>query len=314
MPELPDIVIYIEQLESRVLHEPVQSIRLLNPFLLRSVTPPLQEALERKVLALRRLGKRIVLGLEGDLFLVVHLMIAGRLHWCQTVEAKTGRNCLAVFAFPSGNLLLTESGSRKRASLQLVRGEADLQALNRGGVEVLDCDLSGFRLALVRENHTLKRALTDPRLFSGIGNAYSDEILHRARLSPVALTQRLPDEAVERLFAASQAILREWVERLRAETGRGFPEKVTAFRPGMSVHGRFQKPCPVCSTPVQRIAYAENEANYCPRCQTGGKLLADRALSRLLKTDWPRTLDEMENRKAAAKGAPVVLKEGAGKR
>jgi formamidopyrimidine-DNA glycosylase len=314
MPELPDIVIYIEQLESRVVHEPVQSIRLLTPFLLRSVTPPLQEALGRKVLALRRLGKRIVLALEGDLFLVVHLMIAGRLHWRPTAEAKTGRNCLAVFAFPSGKLLLTEAGSKKRASLHLVRGEADLQALNRGGVEVLDCDLSGFRSALVRENHTLKRALTDPRLFSGIGNAYSDEILHRARLSPVTLTRRLPDEAVERLFAASQAILREWVERLRAETGKEFPEKVTAFRPGMSVHGRFQQPCPVCRTPVQRIAHAENEANYCPRCQTGGRLLADRALSRLLKTDWPRTLDEMENRKAAAKGDSVVLKEGAGKR
>jgi formamidopyrimidine-DNA glycosylase len=314
MPELPDIVVYIEQLESRVLHEPVQSIRLLNPFLLRSVTPPLQEALERKVLALRRLGKRIVLGLEGDLFLVVHLMIAGRLHWRPTAAVKTGRNCLAVFAFPSGNLLLTEAGSKKRASLHLLRGETDLQALNRGGVEVLDCNLSGFRLALVRENHTLKRALTDPRLFSGIGNAYSDEILHRARLSPVALTQRLPDEAVERLFAASQAILREWVERLRTETGGGFPEKVTAFRPGMSVHGRFQQPCPVCSTPVQRLAYAENEANYCPRCQTGGKLLADRALSRLLKTDWPRTLEEMENRKAAAKSESTDFSQSARER
>jgi formamidopyrimidine-DNA glycosylase len=314
MPELPDIVIYIEQLESRVLHEPVQSIRLLNPFLLRSVTPPLQEALGRKILALRRLGKRIVIGLEGDLFLVVHLMIAGRLHWRPTTAVKTGRNCLAVFAFPSGNLLLTEAGSKKRASLHLVRGEADLQALNRGGIEVLDCDLLEFRSALVRENHTLKRALTDPRLFSGIGNAYSDEILHRARLSPVALTQRLPDEAVDRLFAASQVILHEWVERLRAETGKEFPEKVTAFRPGMSVHGRFQQPCPVCGTPVQRIAHAENEANYCPHCQTGGKLLADRALSRLLKTDWPRTLDEMENRKAAAKGDSVVFNEGAGKR
>ena len=208
---------------------------------------------------------------------------------------------MAVFSFPSGSLLLTEAGSKKRASLHLVRGEAELQALNRGGVEVLDCDLSGFRAALLCENHTLKRALTDPRLFSGIGNAYSDEILHRARLSPVALTQRLTEEAVERLFAASQATLREWVERLRAETGKAFPEKVTAFRPGMSVHGRFQQPCPVCGTAVQRIAHAENEANYCPRCQTGGKLLADRAFSRLLKTDWPRTLEEMENRKAAAK-------------
>jgi formamidopyrimidine-DNA glycosylase len=309
MPELPDIVIYIEQLQSRVLHEPVQSIRLLNPFLLRSVTPALQEAIGRKVVTLLRLGKRIVLGLEGDLYLVVHLMIAGRLHWRPTTAVKGGRNCLAVFTFPSGSLLLTEAGSKKRASLHLVSGQGELHALDRGGVEVLDCDLSDFRAALLRENHTLKRALTDPRLFSGIGNAYSDEILHRARLSPVALTQRLPDEAVERLFTASQAILREWVERLRGETGRAFPEKVTAFRPGMSVHGRFQQPCLVCGTAVQRIAHAENESNYCPRCQTGGKLLADRALSRLLKSDWPRTLEEMENRKAAAKGAPVVLKE-----
>jgi len=309
MPELPDIVIYLEQLQSRLLHEPVQSIRLLNPFLLRSVTPPLQEAVGRKVVALLRLGKRIVMGLEDDLFLVVHLMIAGRLHWRPTGIVKTGRNCVAVFSFPSGTLLLTEAGSKKRASLHLIRGEDELQALDRGGVEVLDCDLSVFRAALLRENHTLKRALTDPRLFSGIGNAYSDEILHRARLSPVALTQRLPEDGVERLFAAARAVMLEWVERLRAETGKAFPEKVTAFRPEMSVHGRFQKPCPFCGAAVQRIAHAENEANYCPRCQTGGKLLADRALSRVLKTDWPRTLEEMENRKAAAKGVTVILKE-----
>ena len=314
MPELPDIVIYLEQLQSRVLYEPLESIRLLNPFLLRSVTPPLQEAVGRKVVTLLRLGKRIVLGLEGDLYLVVHLMIAGRLHWHST-SVKTGRNCVAVFTFPSGTLLLTEAGSKKRASLYLVRGKAELQTLKRGGVEVLDCDLSGFRAALMRENHTLKRALTDPHLFSGIGNAYSDEILHRARLSPVALTQRLPEEAVERLFTASRAVLSEWVERLRAETGEAFPEKVTAFRPGMSVHGRFRQPCPVCGTAVQRIAHSENEANYCPRCQTGNKLLADRALSRLLKTDWPRTLEEMENRKAAAKGDTAVRKEeNAGKK
>ena len=309
MPELPDIVIYIEQLQARVLHEPVQSIRSLNPFLLRSVTPPLEQAVGKKVVELRRLGKRIVLGLEGDLFLVVHLMIAGRLHWRPTPAVKTGRNCLAVFSFPSGNLLLTEAGSKKRASLHFVRGEAELQMLDRGGVEVLECDLPGFRAALRRENHTLKRALTDPHLFSGIGNAYSDEILHRAGLSPVALTQRLPDEAVVRLFGASRAILREWVERLRKETGNAFPEKVTAFRSEMAVHGRFQKPCPVCGTAVQRIAHAENEANYCPRCQTGGKLLADRALSRLLKTDWPRTLEEMENRKATARRDEAGLKE-----
>jgi formamidopyrimidine-DNA glycosylase len=273
----------------------------------------LERAVGRKVLELRRLGKRIVLCLEGDLFLVLHLMIAGRLHWYPTTSVKAGRNGVAVFSFPSGNLLFTETGSKKRAALHLVQGEAELRMLDRGGVEVLECDLPGFRAALRRENHTLKRALTDPHLFSGIGNAYSDEILHRAGLSPVALTQRLPDEAVERLFVASQAILLDWVEQLRKETGRAFPERVTAFRAGMAVHGRFQKPCPVCGTAVQRIAHAENEANYCPRCQTGGKLLADRALSRLLKADWPRTLEEMENRKATARDS-IVLKEGAGKR
>lgn len=314
MPELPDIVIYIEQVQARVLHERVQDIRLLNPFLLRSVTPPLQEALGRRVVALRRLGKRIVLGLEGDLFLVLHLMIAGRLHWRPLGAVKAGRNGVAVFDFPTGSLLLTEAGSKRRASLHLIHGETDLQLLNRGGVEVFGCELPEFRAALLRENHTLKRALTDPRLFSGIGNAYSDEILHRARLSPVALTQRLPEEAVQRLFAASQDILSEWVKRLREETGNAFPEKVTAFRPGMSVHGRYRKPCPVCETAVQRIAHAENEANYCPHCQTGGKLLADRALSRLLKTDWPRTLEEMENRKASAKADSMVSKEHSGAR
>jgi formamidopyrimidine-DNA glycosylase len=312
MPELPDIVIYVEQLQTRVLNERIRGVRLLSPFVLRSVTPALEQVVGRKVVELQRLGKRIVLGLEDELFLVVHLMIAGRLHWRPGGTVKAGRNGVALISFPSGSLLFTEAGSKKRASLHLVRGEAELQELNRGGVEVLDCDLSGFRAALLRENHTLKRALTDPRLFSGIGNAYSDEILHRARLSPVALTQRLPGEAVERLFAASQDVLREWVERLRAETGKNFPEKVTAFRPGMSVHGRFQKPCPVCGTAVQRIARAENEANYCPRCQTGGKLLADRALSRLLKTDWPGTLDEMENRKAAAKGTGQISKKASG--
>ena len=310
MPALPDIVIYLEQLRTRVINESIQGIRLVNPFVLRSVTPPLEQVVGRKVLELRRLGKRIVFGLEDDLFLVIHLMIAGRLHWHPTTAVKAGRNSVAVFSFSSGSLLFAEAGSKKRASLHLVRGEAELQMLDRGGVEVLDCDLPGFRAALIRENHTLKRALTDPRLFSGIGNAYSDEILHRAGLSPVALTQRLPEEAVERLFAASQAILHEWVKRLRKETGNAFPEKVTAFRSGMAVHGRFQKPCPVCGTAVQRITHAENEANYCPRCQTGGKLLADRALSRLLKTDWPRTLEEMENRKATARRDKSGLDEG----
>jgi formamidopyrimidine-DNA glycosylase len=237
-------------------------------------------------------------------------MIAGRLHWRQPGTAKAGRNGVAVFHFPSGSLLFTEAGSKKRASLHLIQGELDLQRLDRGGAEVLDCDLSEFRAVLLRENHTLKRALTDPRLFSGIGNAYSDEILHRARLSPVALTQRLPEDAVKGLFTASKAVLREWIIRLREETGNAFPENVSAFRAGMSVHGRYQKPCPVCGTAVQRIARAENEANYCPCCQTGGELLADRALSRLLKTDWPRTLEEMENRKASAKANSLVLREG----
>jgi formamidopyrimidine-DNA glycosylase len=306
MPELPDIVIYVEQLQTRVLGEPVESIRLLNPFLLRSVAPPLETSVGRKVVALRRLGKRIVFQLEDDLFWVLHLMIAGRLHWRAEATPTVGRNGVAIWSFRSGSLLLTEAGAKKRASLHLVRGEAELQAFDRGEVEVLECGLPAFRSALLCENHTLKRALTDPRLFSGIGNAYSDEILHRARLSPVALTQRLSDEDIHQLFSAAQAVLREWVDRLRAETGSTFPEKVTAFRTGMSVHGRFRQPCPVCCTAVQRIAHADNEANYCPRCQTGGKLLADRALSRLLKTDWPRTLEEMENRKAVAKGTATL--------
>ena len=294
MPELPDIVIYLEPLKARVLHEPIQGIRLLNPFLLRSVAPPLQEAVGRKVVALLRVGKRIVFGLEDDLFLVVHLMIAGRLHWRPTGVVKTGRNCVAVFSFPSGTLLLTEAGSKKRASLHLIRGEDELQALDRGGVEVLDCDLSVFRAALLRENHTLKRALTDPRLFSGIGNAYSDEILHRARLSPVTLTQRLAADEKLRLYDATRETLLEWIARLRADAGGKFPEKVTAFREGMAVHGRYGKPCPRCGAKVQRIRHAANETNYCARCQTGGKLLADRALSRLLREDWPRTLEELE--------------------
>ncbi|MCI0421289.1 MAG: formamidopyrimidine-DNA glycosylase [Acidobacteria bacterium] len=300
MPELPDIVIYLEHLQARVLNEPVLGIRLLSPFLLRSVRPPLADANGRRVLELRRLGKRIVFGLEDNLFLVFHLMIAGRLHWRAAGALKPGRNGLAVFSFPSGNLLFTEAGSKKRASLHFVQGETELQALNPSGLEVLDSNLASFRAVLLSENHTLKRALTDPRLFSGIGNAYSDEILHRARLSPFVLSQRLDADAIHRLYEATRAILREWVERLRSAAGRGFPEKVTAFRPGMAVHGRYQKPCPDCGTPVQRVVYAENEANYCPRCQTGGKLLADRALSRLLRTDWPRTLDELENRKENA--------------
>jgi formamidopyrimidine-DNA glycosylase len=292
MPELPDIVIYLEHLRTRVLGEQIQSIRLLNPFVLRSVTPPLEEAAERKVIELRRLGKRIVLGLEGDLFLVLHLMIAGRLHWRTTAFVKDWRNGMAVFSFPSGRLLLTEAGSKKRASVHLVRGEVELQALNRGGVEVLECDLPGFRAALLCENHTLKRALTDPRLFSGIGNAYSDEILHAAKLSPLKLTRTLSDDESLRLYEATRDTLSLWVDRLRQQAEGDCPEKVTAFRTEMAVHGRFKQPCPVCGTPIQRIVYAENECNYCARCQTGGRLLADRSLSRLLKDDWPRSIDE----------------------
>ncbi|HZN03102.1 MAG TPA: DNA-formamidopyrimidine glycosylase family protein [Candidatus Polarisedimenticolia bacterium] len=294
MPELPDITVYIEALEARVRGRRLEAIRLRSPFLVRSVDPPIAAAEERLVERLVRLGKRIAFALEGDLFLVLHLMIAGRLKWGAKGMKVPGRLGLAAFDFDSGTLVLTEAGSKKRASLHLVRGEAGLEPLRRGGLEVLDADASAFAAALRRENHTLKRALTDPRLFSGIGNAYSDEILHRARLSPLALTRHLDDEEVERLRAATVATLEDWISRLRAETGSGFPEKVTAFRPGMAVHGRFGKPCPDCGTAVQRIVSAENECNYCPRCQTGGRLLADRALSRLLKDDWPRTIDELE--------------------
>lgn len=300
MPELPDIVVYVERLEPRVVGKQVTSIRLLSPFFLRSVAPPIQEAHGKRVLALRRLGKRIVFCLQDELFLVLHLMIAGRLHWRMAGTAKAGKNGIAVMAFASGDLLVTEAGSKRRASLQLLRGEKALQDLSPGGLEVLEARLPEFRAALLRESHTLKRALTDPHLFSGIGNAYSDEILHRARLSPFALTSRLNEQEVARLYVATREILTEWVERLRSEVGSGFPEKVTAFRPGMAVHGRYQQPCPVCQAPVQRIVYAENEANYCAPCQTGGKLLADRALSRLLKSDWPRSIEELETRKARA--------------
>jgi formamidopyrimidine-DNA glycosylase len=300
MPELPDITIYIEALETRTVGSTLERIRLASPFLLRSVDPPVGEVEGKRVVGLRRLGKRIVFALEAELFLVLHLMIAGRLHWKDASpgnEARPkvpGKRGLAAFDFTSGTLTLTEAGSQKRASLHLVRGERGLMSLDRGGLEVLDADLEAFHEALVFENHTVKRALTDPWLFSGIGNAYSDEILHRARLSPVKWTRRLEPEEVERLFRAAQATLREWIERLRTETGGGFPEKVTAFRPAMTVHGRYGKPCPVCGSPVQRIVYASNETNYCATCQTDGKLLADRALSRLLKGDWPRTLEELE--------------------
>lgn len=295
MPELPDIVVYLECLRPRIAGQKLERVRLASPFLLRSVEPPLQQVEGKHVLGLRRLGKRIVFALEDDLFLVLHLMIAGRLHWKDRGVKLPGKIGLAAFDFSSGTLVLTEAGTRKRAALHVVRGEEQLARHQPGGLEVLDADLASFRAALLRENHTLKRALTDPHLFSGIGNAYSDEILHRARLSPLTWTSRLGDEESARLFDATQTTLRDWTDRLRAEAGDGFPEKVTAFRPGMAVHGRFGKPCPVCATAVQRIIYAENETNYCPRCQTGGKVLADRSLSRLLKDDWPRTVEELEN-------------------
>ncbi|HEU4403436.1 MAG TPA: DNA-formamidopyrimidine glycosylase family protein [Candidatus Polarisedimenticolia bacterium] len=295
MPELPDIVLYVESLRPRIVGRRLEKIRLRSPFLLRSVRPPIGEAEGTTVAGLRRLGTRIVLELERDLFLVLHLMIAGRLRWATAGAKVPGRLGLAAIDFDSGTLLLTEAGSKKRAALHLVRGAAALAELDRGGLEVLEAGVEAFRAALQRESHTLKRALTDPRLFSGIGNAYSDEILHRARLSPLRLTGRLDDEQIARLHGAVRDTLVEWTERLRRETGDRFPEKVTAFREGMAVHGRFGKPCPVCGTAVQRIVYAENECNYCPRCQTEGRLLADRALSRLLKDDWPETIEELEN-------------------
>jgi formamidopyrimidine-DNA glycosylase len=295
MPELPDIVVYIERLEQRVVGEVLQRVRVASPFLVRTVEPPLHAAAGRAVRGLRRLGKRIVIGLEGEVFLVLHLMIAGRLHWKPPGAKVPGKVGLAAFDFLTGTLTLTEASSKKRASLHLAQGENALAAHNPGGIEVLEATPADFRAALLRENHTLKRALTDPRLFSGIGNAYSDEILHRARLSPLALTQRLTDEEVSRLYEATQQTLTEWTQRLRQEVGAAFPEKVTAFRQGMAVHGRFRQPCAVCATAVQRIVYADNETNYCPRCQTGGRLLADRSLSRLLKDDWPRSVEELED-------------------
>jgi formamidopyrimidine-DNA glycosylase len=294
MPELPDVTVYIEALSERVLKQPIQKIRIGSPFVLRSFEPPISAAEGKKVLALRRLGKRIVFQLDDDLFLIVHLMIAGRFHW-KPKGAKIARKYgQAAFDFPDGTLLLTEAGTKKRASIHLVRGEAALQEHDPGGLEVLDASLDEFRQALTRENHTLKRSLTDPHVFSGIGNAYSDEILHSAKLSPIRLTQQMTAAEIERLYRAVRESLTGWVSRLQKERGTGFPEKVTAFRPDMAVHGKYRKPCPVCGSPVQRIVHAENETNYCAKCQTGGKLLADRSLSRLLKDDWPRTLEEME--------------------
>ncbi|HEX4592525.1 MAG TPA: DNA-formamidopyrimidine glycosylase family protein [Gemmataceae bacterium] len=294
MPELPDIEVYLDALRPRVVGQTLQRVRLINPFLLRTFEPPIAEAEGKTVHGVRRLGKRIVFCLDGELFLVLHLMIAGRLQWKPLGTKPPGKIGLAAFDFPTGTLILTEAGSKRRASLHLVRGEAELARHNPGGLEVLDADAAQFRKALRRENHTLKRALTDPRLFSGIGNAYSDEILHRARMSPLTLTGRLTDADADRLFVATQETLGDWLARHRADVGDGWPEKVTAFRPDMAVHGKFGKPCPVCGTKVQRIVYADNETNYCPRCQTGGKVLADRSLSRLLKDDWPRSIEELE--------------------
>jgi formamidopyrimidine-DNA glycosylase len=294
MPELPDVTLYIEALEQRVLDRPLERVRLASPFLLRTVDPPIRAVEGKRVRRLRRLGKRIAIGLEDELWLILHLMINGRLHWKKPGAKLAGRYALAAFDFPNGTLTLTEFGPKKRASLHLVRGEATLSEHDPGGLDVFEIDVDAFRGALGRENHTLKRALTDPRLLSGIGNAYSDEILHRARLSPLAMTEKLSAEEWSRLYAATRATLADWVERLRAHYRDDFPEKVTAFRPDMAVHGKYGQPCPDCGTAVQRIRYADNETNYCPRCQTGGQLLADRAFSRLLRKDWPRTIDELE--------------------
>ena len=303
MPELPDITVYLEALRQRILGDKLERVRLASPFLLRTAQPPLQAVESKAVVDLRRLGKRLAIGLEDDYWLVLHLMIAGRLHWREPGVKVPAKRGLAAFDFSKGSLLLTEAGSKKRASLHVFHGEEELRALDPGGLEVLEASREAFGARLTVSNHTLKRALTDPRLFSGIGNAYSDEILHRAGLSPLALTQRLSAEEIQRLYAATRETLEEWTARLRAEAKGAFPEKVTAFREGMAVHGRYGKPCPRCGTKVQRIRYADNETNYCPRCQTGGRLLADRALSRLLKADWPRTLEEWEAIKDKERGA-----------
>jgi len=294
MPELPDVTVYLEALETRVRGKRLERVRVLNPFLLRTADPPISSIEDKTVTDLLRVGKRIVLELEGDLFLVVHLMIAGRLHWIDKGSEKRGRNVLALFEFENGTLSLTEAGTKRRASVHVVRGDAGLKTLDPGGLDVMRVELAQFAEQLKSENHTLKRAITNPHLFSGIGNAYSDEILHRARLSPLAMTVNLSDEDTERLYRATQQVMHEWIVRLREDAGTGFPEKVTAFRDAMAVHGKYGQPCPVCGAPVQRIVFAENEVNYCARCQTGGKILADRALSRLLKKSWPRSIDELE--------------------
>lgn len=301
MPEFPDIVVYIEALEQRILGHILESADVRGPSLLRTADPPLESIHGRKVIGLKRIGKRIAIGFDNDIWLVLHLMIAGRLHWSKQRKTADGRRTLAAFNFDSGTLMLTEAGSRKRASLYVVKGEAGLASLDPGGIDVFAASPEQFRAALTSANHTLKRALTDPRLLSGIGNAYSDEILHQAQLSPVALTQRLKDEEISRLYEATRNTLTQWTANLRAEAGQGFPEKVTAFREDMATHGKYGKPCPRCGAKIQRIRYAANETNYCPHCQTGGKLLADRSLSRLLRDDWPRTPEELEERKALPK-------------
>jgi formamidopyrimidine-DNA glycosylase len=294
MPELPDITIYIDALKARLVNQPLEKIRIASPFLLRSVEPPIRSAEGKKVLGIHRIGKRIVFELEDDLFLVFHLMITGRFHWKKRGIAVPRKYGHAAFDFSVGTLLLTEMGTKKRASLHLVKGRDNLSDHDPNGLEIFDADLESFRAALTRENHTLKRTLTDPHVFSGIGNAYSDEILHRAKLSPVKQTKQLSDAEIETLFHATRECLSEWIERLRKDAGENFPERVTAFRDDMAVHGKYRKSCPVCGAPVQRIVYAENETNYCAKCQTGGKLLADRSLSRLLKAEWPRSLEELE--------------------
>jgi formamidopyrimidine-DNA glycosylase len=294
MPELPDITIYIEALQNRVVGQPLNRVRVRSPFVVRTFDPPLEAIEGKTVREIRRLGKRIAFGFDEELWLVLHLMIAGRLHWKPPDAKLPGKYALAAFDLPNGTLLFTEAGSKHRASLHVVRGEEDLKAHDPGGLDVFNCSLDKFAVAIRRENHTIKRTLTDPRVIDGIGNAYSDEILHRARMSPFIQTGKILDDDIGRLLQASREVLREWIERLRTEAGDDFPEKVTAFRPDMAVHGRFGKPCPVCGTKVQRIRYADNETNYCPKCQTEGRILADRSLSRLLRDDWPKHIDDLE--------------------
>lgn len=294
MPELPDIAAYIHALDSRIVGQPIEAIRIASPFLLRTLEPPVEKAIGNRVIELRRVGKRIAIGLDNDLWLVLHLMIAGRLRWKEGIATLGGRQNLAAFDFPTGTLVFTEAGSKHRASLHLFRGQESLKSVDAGGIEVFESDFETFRQALSAQNHTLKRALTDPRIISGIGNAYSDEILHAAQLSPIAQTKKLEPDEWKRLYAATRNTLQHWIDRFMTEAEDAFPEKVTAFREGMAAHGRYGKPCPKCGEKIQRIRYADNETNYCARCQTGGKLLADRSLSRVFKSDWPRTLDELE--------------------